>query len=433
MTTTEPSLAAPSTSAPTTTEPEPPAPATDVATTAPRTTESPVSATTLPTTTVPAPVTLRSLGWSRVPFDEAAFGGDDSLEMLSVIAGGPGFVAVGRAVTGMPPYQEATVWTSTDGIEWSRLPHDPAAFGSERFQGMSDVTLGGPGLVAVGWSARFTDRDSAGFSDRIAGVWTSSDGITWSRVSRDDPAFAGENAPRLNAITAGGPGLVAVGDALSDGDGSAAVMVSPDGVTWERIPHDEEVFGGEGNQTMRAVVAGGPGLVAVGIDDIGLDGDAAVWTSPDGFTWTRVPHDDAVFGGDGSHWINSITVGGPGLVAVGGDNGNGAIWTSRDGIAWSRVPNNSEILGGRNMTDVTAGPTGLVIVGDTFMRRSNNAAVWTSTDGMIWTRVPDDEAVFGGDGSLAMRAVTAGGPGLVAVGGVCCSFNAVVWVFLSAF
>jgi hypothetical protein len=48
---------------------------------------------------------------------------------------------------------------------------------------------------------------------------------------------------------------------------------------------------------MSAVVAGGPGLVAVGHDDAGEDEDAAVWTSPDGLVWSRVPHDEAVFGG----------------------------------------------------------------------------------------------------------------------------------------
>ena len=33
--------------------------------------------------------------------------------------------------------------------------------------------------------------------------------------------------------------------------------------------------------------------------------------------WLRVPHDEEVFGGDGDQLISSVTVGGPGLVAVG--------------------------------------------------------------------------------------------------------------------
>ena len=51
-------------------------------------------------------------------------------------------------------------------------------------------------------------------------------------------------------------------------------------------PH-EAVFGGEGFQAMKSVKTRGPGLVAVGLDASGSDRDAAVWTSPDGITWSR--------------------------------------------------------------------------------------------------------------------------------------------------
>ena len=79
---------------------------------------------------------------------------------------------------------------------------------------------------------------------------------------------------------------------------------------------------------MMSVTSAGSGLVAVG-------SDAEVWTSPDGITWTHVagtgghtipasdpacyatncpPYpDDAEVG----HTMLSVTVGGPGLVAVG--------------------------------------------------------------------------------------------------------------------
>ena len=136
---------------------------------------------------------------------------------------------------------------------------------------MNSVTVGGPGLVAVG-----------------PGAWTSPDGITWSRVPPDFGVFGYVN---LNAVIAGGPGLVAVGWGKNPGSGSGAGMVftSPDGVTWSRIPHDEAVFGGqevgfgsESFQSMNSVTAEGPGLVAVGFDrSVGPDDffDAAVWTA----------------------------------------------------------------------------------------------------------------------------------------------------------
>jgi hypothetical protein len=98
------------------------------------------------------------------------------------------------------------------------------------------------------------------------------------------------------------------------------------------VPHDEAVFGGPNFQRMLSVVAGGPGLVAVGHDSSGGDNAAAVWTSADGLVWSRVPHDEAVFGGPNSMRMNSVVVGGPGLVAVGwrdsGSLTDAAVWMS---------------------------------------------------------------------------------------------------------
>ena len=193
------------------------------------------------------------------------------------------------------------------------------------------------------------------------------------------------------------------------------------GYRWSRVPHDATVFGGPGTQWKEGVTVGGPGLVAVGSDAR----SAAVWTSVDGFTWSRVPHNDAVLGGaeDGQHTeMRSVTVGGPGLVAVGGDwsgvngqEGGAAVWTSPDGIDWTRVPHDETLFGG-GMNSVAVGGPGLVAVGWDTM----GAAVWTSPDGIDWTRAPHNDAIFGTQEPdlpvLEMRSIAAGGHGLVAVG-----------------
>jgi hypothetical protein len=357
---------------------------------------------------------VASSGWSRVPYDEAVFGGSGEQVMRGVTAGGPGLVAVGT--DGSSPYPVAAVWTSVDGITWARVPHDEAAFGGPLGQGMWSVTAGGPGLVAVGT-----------VSDAWAVVWTSVDGISWSRVLLDDAVFGDETGHVMSSVTAGGPGLVAVGGAGRD-DQHAAVWTSVDGITWSRVAHDEAVFGGG---WMNSVTAGGPGLVAVG----GADEHAAVWTSVDGITWSRVAHDEVVFGGEEVPWMSSVSVGGPGLVAVGSKGTGGhvgprltldaVVWTSVDGITWSRIPHDEAVFGGetfRSMNSVTATSSGLVAVGEDGVGNEPGAAIWTSVDGITWTRVPHDEALFG---DTEMIGVTAGGPGLVAVGGS--EEGAVVW------
>jgi hypothetical protein len=56
------------------------------------------------------------------------------------------------------------------------------------------------------------------------------------------------------------------------------VWTSPDGVAWSRVPDKEAVFGGEGIQSMVRVTAGRLGLVAVGVEISGGP-DAAVWVA----------------------------------------------------------------------------------------------------------------------------------------------------------
>jgi hypothetical protein len=71
--------------------------------------------------------------------------------------------------------------------------------------------------------------------------------------------------------------------------------------------------------------------VAVGfdlVDDCGWD--SAVWTSPDGFTWSRIPDERGCGDDDSYDRMLSVTVGPSGLVAVGEKHGDpylaAAVW-----------------------------------------------------------------------------------------------------------
>ena len=108
------------------------------------------------------------------------------------------------------------------------------------------------------------------------------------------------------------------------------VWTSPDGITWSRVPGNRIENGdGPGHQEMRSVIAAGPGLVAVG--SAGFDGwPAAVWTSPDGITWSQDPYGRDIPSGEGGYGrMFSVTVGPSGLVAVGNHRGGtAAVWVS---------------------------------------------------------------------------------------------------------
>jgi hypothetical protein len=389
---------------------------------------------------VSSPSVVDDLGyrWSRVPHDEAIFG---EAGLTSVTSGGPGLVAVGSVGSGDD--EEAGVWTSVDGVTWTRALFDNASSRSVRNicrlssssacagqnRVMESVTAAGPGLVAVGLDGFWVPAEGES-RDGYAAVWTSVDGITWLRGIIHPLAFfsaegGGEGHQRTLSVATAGPGMVVVGADAS----AAAVRTSPDGFAWSRAPHDDAVFGAvddpDSGQWMSGVSVGGPGLVAVGADGTA----AAVWTSVDGAVWSRVAHDEAVFGGVGEQEMEAVSVGGPGLVAVGADGTAAAVWTSVDGITWSRVAHDEAVFGGAGrqvMESVFVGGPGLVAVG----ADGTAAAVWTSIDGLTWSRVPHEEAVFGGEGRQKMLSLTAGGPGLVAVGTDASSdrSDAAVWV-----
>lgn len=283
-----------------------------------------------------------------------------------VVEGGPGLVAVGSSPQdGLP--NGAAVWTSPDGSSWSKAPGQPNETGGGT---LNAVIEAGPGLVAVGAEQ----------------VFTSEDGLTWTAASQNlptEPPFFGW----LTDVTSGGPGLVAVGS-----QGNAAVWTSPDGLTWSRVVDDEDVFGWEWVE-IRAVAAGADGLVAVGhgpldpidrtSDDSVQTGMGWVWTSPDGLDWTPVAHDQTVFG---NAQLNDVIAVGDTLIAVGGVGINtaggevAAVWTSSDGLTWERLPHEA-VFSGPAMTGVIRYRDGLVAVGD--------GAVWKATAGGVGQSAPD--------------------------------------------
>jgi hypothetical protein len=125
-----------------------------------------------------------------------------------------------------------------------------------------------------------------------------------------------------------------------------------------------------------------------------------VWTSVDGFTWAAVPADEAVFGGTGNQKMHSVTVTGAGLVAVGVDGGydracgrftrpEAVVWTSVDGLTWSRVPADEAVFGGTGMYGVTVTGAGLVAVGDESLKTYSVAESEWDDSVFVWVAEPE--------------------------------------------
>jgi hypothetical protein len=263
----------------------------------------------------------------------------------------------------------------------------------------------------------------------------SSLGIVWQQI--EAPVLQGG---WIAAVTEGGPGLIAVGGTRSGdihpNNGQAfyqvGVWLSPDGVNWERVDSPdfsvEDEFG-TGAAFMTDVVVGSASYVGVGW----AGGRAAVWTSPDGREWQRVPHDDAVFGSSGE--VRHVVAASFGLVAVGvaapaeGEEEEVMAWVSADGSEWIRSPIgigvpppwSDPLSVATTRMDVTAWNDLVVVVGalDRGEEWTYRPAVWITADGITWETITDGS---GGtipipeEDDATLAAVAPYGDGLMAMG-----------------
>ncbi|HEY7280766.1 MAG TPA: protein kinase [Actinomycetota bacterium] len=248
--------------------------------------------------------------------------------------------------------------------------------------------------------------------------------LAWTAVPTQAD-LGGAGAQVMNAMTQNKTGTLLAG---GSSDTDAAAWRSPDGTRWTRVTGQADL-GGPGDQQISGIVTvKGGGYVAVGSDTSSGNEDAAVWTSSDGKTWTRV--DDAPLGGPGDQVINraSGTGASVGILAVGSTTNtadgtqDGAIWSSTDdGRHWTLEPVGG--LGGpgdqdvKRVTVLRSGSTRTyVAVGTSTLDGDIDAAVWTSPDGTNWTRVSDPSGALGGPGDQGMTDVQTFGDELIAGG-----------------
>jgi hypothetical protein len=232
----------------------------------------------------------------------------------------------------------------------------------------------------------------------------------------------------MRTVTATGTGFVAAGVERPAGSETtdAAIWTSPEGTSWERMSSADlgDAASGHGsasNQAVNDIANSALGVVAVGVDWIIGDSDAAVWHSTDGMEWRRVAHDPGIMGGDGDQAAHAVVVTDSLAIAVGEAGGAAVVWISDDGLTWRLGDVQDDSPGGGNdpavMRDVAVTPTGFVAVGGAGL--DERPAVWLSSDGVGWHRLLDEMAggASGFDLPLQpMTSVAAGEAGIVAIG-----------------
>jgi hypothetical protein len=209
------------------------------------------------------------------------------------------------------------------------------------------------------------------------------------------------------------------------------------------------------------VTAGGPGFVAVGqegFDFLGFDewtptsgnntdsrdhvadNVAAVWTSQDGETWTRVANEPSLAhsGGEVTGWATMFDIAphAQGLVAVGRElwfldeghpypYGVPAVWLSADGLSWRRSVD-VHMDEWPDMHAVTVVGDGTLVAGGG-MFHYDWAGTWTSQDrGDTWVWHDEDDPQFS---HATIQGLAVFGDKVLAVGSIRGdTIDAAVWV-----
>jgi hypothetical protein len=307
-----------------------------------------------------------------------------------------GIVAdTGRMVAVGSTNGRAALWTSPDGSAWSRatLPasKDPGP------QRLADAVHGGRGWLVVG-----------GTGSRPL-VLASGDGGAWAPAPVGK-AFDGQVAP--SATAANGSAYVVVGSA---GGTSAAAWTSADLRSWTRSGNagKGDLDGGhDAPKWMSDVTAGPDGFVAVGGQTTDKMPRPALWTSPDGRSWTLSPSAPALPPGAAQGSLTKVVTRGNALVATGVAGAYAFVSVSTDGGRTWQPAALPGAVPGSQLTAATPTPRGFVLVGTA----GSDVLMWTSPDGRAWRASRPHGLGLDGPGVQRLDGVTVAGPNLLAVG-----------------
>ncbi|MEU5876602.1 hypothetical protein [Spirillospora sp. NPDC047279] len=317
--------------------------------------------------------------------------------------------AAGKTIAVGSTNGRAAVWTTADGVAWTRA--ETKGLGTNSKQRLTKVTHGTQGWLAIG---------TEGGRPLIA---TSADGASWRRV--DPSAFAPQNGRTvtLTGVTSGPKGHVIVGrDDSGTRASSALAWHSTDMGIWTPAKPAGLVFRANVSRAMANVTATPTGYVAVG--STSTRGAAApansrpgVWVSTDGLTWTEKA---VTLPAKSAHLIhvaargNLIVASGEGVMP---QNRAITVVSTDGGNTWrgAALPFTAD-KGASYLRAQTVTSKGFTLVGSMGSWQNANTVQWTSADGQSWQPSTPEGEGLSGPGRQQILALAPQGDGLLGVG-----------------
>jgi hypothetical protein len=333
-------------------------------------------------------VPTAAYNWTRSAADALDLGGGPTSTLGTVTApdrpGADWLIAGTR--TAADGTTIATVWSSPSGVGWV----------ATALAGMD-----GRALAATAWGERTVIVGSVGIgATQRAAVWISpGPGRPFGLVPGGaallptaGPGTAGGGTATMDVVAAGTQGVFATGVR----SGRPAAWYSTDGADWVDLTGATRALDAGAGAVVTSMLVTSTAVLAAGTVQDGSHRDGAVWTSPDGINWHREVPADNPFSGPADHRIEGLALTSTGaVVAVGGVRSGPAwlpvSWISPDGNIWSQpsealptATRSQPVEGGTIVRAVTATGSSLVAVGGS----STAQRLWVSTDGQSWTEAP---------------------------------------------
>lgn len=259
--------------------------------------------------------------------------------------------------------QRILIWSSPDGLSWSRL----GMLGELNGDSLGQLIGSGNGYLLETYPQR------GGYQT----LWWSADGLIWTESTDGIEIQGGADDRRLAAVAGGfymwdnGLGFVTPG---------SVGAFSVDGSTWSGVKSD----GPNGVNLQLADIQ--DRIVAIDLDRTTLD--PRVWRGSvaDGrMVWERLGGSDEAFAGG---VVTKVVSDGKRVFAFGWDwsTEQPLVWTG-NGVDWvrERLP---ETFGGLPRV-AAAGPRGVVVLGYRHTLRGDNPIAWHRTSGGSWLPEPD--------------------------------------------
>jgi hypothetical protein len=176
-------------------------------------------------------------------------------------------------------------------------------------------------------------RVAVGTADGYPAIWRQGSGSSWSLMATGASGPLARPGDQALVNVADGPaGWLAVGDVVSGAQQHPIVITSARGQTWQAAD-GSVAFSGAGLYTYGAT-AGRIDYVVVGEQVTGKTATAAAWWSAGLGTWNRGGTDST---GESSEML-AVTVTPDRFISAGAEGSKPAIWTSPNGQTWTAIP-----------------------------------------------------------------------------------------------